>query len=171
MTFLNEQKHLIHLLYWFKLEISHVYGAGVCSLTANASQHSLTDALWLQSVNVMVSTYKIGEFAIPDKTKWVNFSKGLTDSELQELPDNSCVHKSFSYAITMFYLFINFHFVLCSIYVCERLLSIKSLGLASGMKAWITFEITRGEGVWNRLLWRQLTYHNLWTCNAIIAAP
>lgn len=28
MSFLNEQKYLSHLSYWFKLDISHVYGAG-----------------------------------------------------------------------------------------------------------------------------------------------
>jgi hypothetical protein len=58
------------------------------------------------------------DFVIPDKMEQVIFGKGMTYSEPQELPNNSCIHKSSSHAECYFVLFI---FILCSalfMYVC-----------------------------------------------------
>jgi hypothetical protein len=88
----------------------------------------------------MASTSKIGQI-LPFLIRWTDFGKRTTYCKPQELPNNSCIHKSSSHADCYFVLFI---FILCSalfmcVCVCERLLSIKSLGLASGIETCITF--------------------------------
>jgi hypothetical protein len=128
----------------------------------------------------MASTSKIGQI-LPFLIRWIDFGKGTTYSKPQELPNNSCIHKSSSHADCYFVLLIySFSFCtllylcvcvclcvcvwcvcvcVCGVCVCvcmwcvcvcvcvvcmcvcerERLLSIKSLDLASGIETCVTF--------------------------------
>jgi hypothetical protein len=168
MSFLNEQKYLSHLSYWFKLNISHVYGAGEFS-----HLQQLPPNVWrtLPPVRFYGIHFWNGSglaFLIRQSDPWLI-------KDWQTLKHKWCLTilaftKFFHILpVTLFYLSI-YLFSFCALFhLCVR--DMKSLGLTSDMEVWITFDIATGIGEWNRLLWRQFTYHNLCNCNAIIVSP